>query len=760
MWPGRAALFCIFFISVNPLFSQDVPASAATAVGSEGLLYNPAAVAVQRSLAAGLGTIVSGSDQYSLSATLSDSLRLDYQRDGAGQRLNLLYGLAFPRDSSFHVGVRFAADLLDFRRQDIDLATGLLWYPLRYLAVAATQEQLLDPLSRRYSFGLGLRPLTDRLTLFGDVIFPHDFSDADGVLGLRAEPVAGIQIGFRAENHFKDFVAGMSVGANAVRLDLALAGDFGFNDLRVGAGVRYELLPSRSILEFGPKVYHLKLSKPIDPNSTDGESLYNPDSLVARLHQLAEDRHLETLVLTFETTTVLSIDVLEELVDALSYLKSRGKTIVSYLDSSFSEFDYLAAAAGTTVVASPYTIVPLVGVGARLLFYKNLFEKLGIDVEYARSSDYKSSLDRFLRDNLSEENRRQLEEYLASSYELILDILVSSRGFSRQRARELVDGGPYWCDEAAELGLVDEVAYFQDFEEQYLEDQTVARLAYHEYQSRSWRCPQIAVLKASGVIVNSQVLSPWHWLYSRRYITDKNLIPVLEHLEKDARVAAVILCIDSGGGDGLVSDKIWKAIMELKEEKPVIVVMGRVAASGGYYLAMTGDRVFARKTTLTGSIGSYSFKIVIAELLERCGINTDSVQFGENVDLFSPFTTLSEEQRRRLQDLNDSFTDQFYRKVAEARSLPYETVEEIGGGRIYSGERALELELIDEIGGVYSALNYLEQELELSEGEYRLRYYPDWRMLFLLTLRELRELREDRMRLSRDYSGLVRLLFP
>ena len=751
-WPKKAALFCIFFISVNPLFSQEVPASAATAVGYEGLLYNPAAVAVQRSLAAGLGTIIGGPDEYSLSATLSDSLRIDYQRDGAGETLNLLYGLAFPRDSSFHLGVRFAADLLDFRREDIDLATGLLWYPHRYLAVAATQEQLLDPLSRRYCFGLGLRPLTDRFTLFADVIFPHDFSlsGIDSVLGLRAEPVAGFQVGFRTENRLQDFVAGMSVAVNSVRFDLSFAGDFGFNDLRFGAGVRYELLPSRSILEFGPKVYHLKLSRPIDPNSTDKESLYNLDSLVARLYQLAADRNLETLVLTFESTTVLSIDVLEELVDAFSYLKSRGKTIVSYLDSSYSEFDYLAAAAGTTVVASPYTIVPLVGVGVRFLFYKNLFDKLGIDVEYARSNDYKSALDRFLRESLSEENRRQLEEYLASSYELILDILVSSRGFSRQRARELVDGGPYWCEEAAELELVDEVAYYQDFEEQYLEELPAGRLAYREHQGRSWRRPEIAVLKASGVIINSRSLSPWRRLFSRGYITEKNLIPVLEHLQEDAQVSAVILCIDSGGGDGLVSDKIWNAIMELKEEKPVVVVMGRVAASGGYYLAMAGDRVFARKTALTGSIGSYSFKIVIAELLERYGITTDSIQFGENVELFSPFTALSEEQRQRLRDLNDSFTDQFYRKVAEARSLPYETVEEIGGGRIYSGERALELELIDQIGGVYSALEYLEEELELSEEEYRLRYYPDWNMLLLMVLQELRE---DRVKLPR-------LLFP
>jgi protease-4 len=188
-----------------------------------------------------------------------------------------------------------------------------------------------------------------------------------------------------------------------------------------------------------------------------------------------------------------------------------------------------------------------------------------------------------------------------------------------------------------------------------------------------------------------------------------------------------------------VSDKIWKAIVELKEEKPVAVVMGRLAASGGYYLAMAGDRVFARRTALTGSIGAYTYKLMIAEMLERFGITTDSIHFGENVELFSPFAALSEQQRRKLQDLNDSFTAHFYERAAESRSLAYETVEELGGGRIYSGQRALELDLIDEIGGVYSALRFLEQQLGLSAGEYRLRYFPDWSMLLRMALEEMGE---------------------
>ena len=734
MWIG---ILVVYFLPVGPLLGQEIAASTATAEGFEGLQYNPAAVAAGRSLGTGFSSIYSGTERYSLSALLSDSLRLDYQRDGSDEQLNLLYGLALPRESAFRVGVRAATGLLDFQWSEVDLATGLLWYPHRYLAVAATQEHLLEPADRRYLFGLGLRPLTDRLTLFGDLVFAHDFSDPEPVLGFRVEPVAGVRAGFRIENGFQEFLAELCLSAGSLDFDFSIAGDIALEELRFGAGIRWDLLPSRSVLEFCPRIYHIRFSQPIDPSSGRRESLYNLDSLVARLYQLAEQPRLETLVLTFETTTVGSIDVVEELAEVFAYLKSWGKRIVSYLDCPYSEFDYLTAAAGTKVVASPFTLIPLVGVGARQLYFKQLFEELGIRVEYARSSEYKSALDQFLRESLSEENRRQLEQYLSISYELILNILASSRGLSRERAAELIDGGPYWCEEAAELGLVDEISYYREFEETYLED--AAPLIHREYRPKNWRSPRIAVVKASGAIVDSEVVSPWDRLAGRSYITDENLIPVLEYLQTDRATAAVVLHIDSGGGDGVVSDKIWKAIMELKEEKPVVVVMGRLAASGGYYLAMAGERVFARKTALTGSIGSYTYKLVIAEMLERFGVTTDSIRFGENVELFSPFTALSEEQRRKLQDLNDSFTTHFYERVAESRSLPVETVEELAGGRIYSGQRALELDLIDEIGGVYAALQFVEAELKFSPEEYRLRYFPDWSMLLRMALEQMQE---------------------
>jgi protease-4 len=263
------------------------------------------------------------------------------------------------------------------------------------------------------------------------------------------------------------------------------------------------------------------------------------------------------------------------------------------------------------------------------------------------------------------------------------------------------------------------------------------------------------VLRASGAIVNSQALGFFERLSGQSYITEKNVIPLLKRLQEERRVAAVVLYIDSGGGDGFISDKIWKAIMELKEKKPVIVVMGNVAASGGYYLSMAGDTILAHRTTLTGSIGAYSYKLVVEKLLEKYGISTDSIKFGENFDFFSPFHRMSEEQRQKLASINDAFVRQFYCKVSEARGLGVEEVEKLGGGRIYSGQRALELKLVDEIGGVYQALRHLEQKLNLTEGDYRLVYYPDWRALLALALQNLEELQQEGYSLRGLLEGLA-----
>jgi protease-4 len=154
---------------------------------------------------------------------------------------------------------------------------------------------------------------------------------------------------------------------------------------------------------------------------------------------------------------------------------------------------------------------------------------------------------------------------------------------------------------------------------------------------------------------------------------------------------------------------------------------------------MAGGRVFAQRTTLTGSIGSFIFKPVVLELLQRLGITTDSVSYGANYDLFSPYAPLSQQQQERLAALNEAFTTRFYRRVAESRGLPYEEVQSLGGGRIYSGERALELNLVDEIGGLWQALRYLEGDLGLEPDDYTLRYYPDQRTRVLLALQQLQQ---------------------
>jgi protease-4 len=754
----RAAVLSVLLTwCAGPLVAQEVAASTAAAQGWEGLFFNPAAVALQRYQVLGLsgsfGSSFGGGGYgratgYSYGLTLSNSLHLQYTpaETPAPAALEARYALGFPVVFPLYAGFGLAADLASFSWAELQLSGGLLWYPHRALALALVGDNLLHPAQRLYTGGVALRPLGERLTVFADLSLKEDLGldleALDSALGLRVEPLPGLELGLRVSDRFSEYLAQLDLHTGATSFGVFWVGQDDLAEQRFGARVSLDARPRRSAVRIGPRTCQVLLTRPLVRGSTQADSPENVDTLLTALRRLAADGYCRTLILRFDGSIILSPDVLEEVLGALQALKSSGKRIVAYIDSSFSQFDYLAAAAADTLVVSPYTVVPLVGVGAQLLFFKGLFDRLGIDVEYARSSDYKSALDTLLREDLSEENRRQLEEYLGETHSLMVRTLASSRRLEETRARELIDGGPYWCEEAVTLGLADEVLYKDAFEEKYLKGSTTSALSLEGYQERAWRRPAVAVVKAQGPITAAQNVGPWQLLLGTGAITEKSLVPLLESLKRDPGVAAVVVQVDSPGGDGLVSDRIWKAIRELAEKKPVACVMGGVAASGGYYLAMAGDKLFTHRTTLTGSIGSYIFKPVVTRLLERYGVNVDSVKLGENVDLFSPLSALSQAQRAKLESLNQGFEGRFYDRVAESRSLPRERVEAIGGGRIYAGAKAVELGLADEIGGVSEALRYLETRLELSEGGYELRYVPDWRARLRAALGELNQSRQ------------------
>jgi len=720
-----------------PLFPAPA-ASAAAAEGWEGLFYNPAALGLHSYRVAAAGGSGSSGGDYEIELGLLDNLLLRYKSAGGASSWSFRAGLGFPVAPNLYAGV--GAGLGPAGWSALELGTGLLYVPSRWLALGASAHDVLHPGQSLFAIGAAVRPFTERLTLFGDLLLPAADPAAgwDLALGLRAEPVDGVELGFRTEDRFGEWLGSLRLHGGQATLEARAGGDFALSRFSAGAVLGWSRLPARSVLNPRPSTYSLQLTRPLERNAVRRESLTTAESLIARLDQLAADKACRTLVLSYDTTVLFSADVLEELAGALARCKAAGKEVVSYLDNSFSQLDYLAAAAGSRVILSPNVLVLLTGVGGEFLFFKDLLDRLEVGVDYARSSEYKSALDRLLAGRLTEENRAQLTELFTATYDLMRGILTTSRKLDDERVRELIDGGPYLAEEAVSLGLADEVLYASEFEEKVLKASKAAPLTWLEYREKSWRQPVVAVVKAAGVITNSQTLTLVDRLTGGPVITEKNLVPVLEALGKDKAVAAVVLHIDSPGGDGFTSDRIWKAIEDLEAVKPVTVVMGATAASGGYYLAMAGSPVFAHETTVTGSIGSFIFKVNLDRLLARYGVAVDSIKLGENWDFYSLLHPLSEEQQARLDSMNRAFEERFYRKVAEARSLSPERVRELAGGRVYSGRKALELGLVDRIGGIPEALRWLEQTQGWAPEDYRIVYVPDWRLRLVMALQELR----------------------
>ncbi len=754
-------LFSLLIIFPFSLFSESFVTSSATAEGYEGLSSNPAAINFHGyNLIAAEGEYGS-QGTYSSGIYFSDNFGLLYSSGGGVPVYNFLFGASFPLTDGFFIGYGVEMNLQEVNPSNMSFKFGILFFPFNFLSIGAYQKNITDQANSTFTAGIGIRPLAafyplaDRLTLFADAEIPLDLSDLSGLtkrfqegsllnnlnysLGIIAEPLNGVKFELKTFNGFSDFKASLELTLENLNIGFSFKSDLNLSDISFGTGIRYSVLPVHSILNPPVKRYKLELKRPLNKNSINKESIYNIDSLISRIYELADDPACRIIYMDFDSVTVTSIDVLEEISDAFSYFKKKGKKIITYMNNSFSQLDYLAAASGTEVIVSPANFIYLTGVGGNFLFFKKLFDKERISVDYSRSSSYKSALDQFIREKLSKENREQYSAYLKTGYNLFKKILIS-RGFTDKEAVKLIDNGPYNARQAEKLKLIDGRMYYDEFKDKYLKDNNPAELKIITYQDNSWENkPVIAVLKASGPVVSSETLSPMDYFFGNSYITEKNMIPVLDMIKEDKDIKGLILQIDSPGGSGFISDRIWRAIMSLRKEKPVVVVMGKVAASGGYYIAMAGDYIFARKTTLTGSIGAFTYKYVIDKFLNKYGITTDSIYFGKNFNIFSPLSRLTEEQKKKVKNLTDDFVNQFYRKVAESRHISFKTVKKIGGGRIYSGEKALKLGLIDKIGGMHEAEKYLAKRLKLHEGSYTVEYYPDRKMLFTMLIGEMKD---------------------
>ncbi len=423
---------------------------------------------------------------------------------------------------------------------------------------------------------------------------------------------------------------------------------------------------------------------------------------------------------------------------ALAAVEAAGKPVVAWGESVSAEELVIASAARHFHLA-PAGSVALVGLRIESFFLRDLLERLGARPEVVRIGSFKSAGEMFTRASMSPEHREQLEALLDDRFSALLEAIAAGRDLAPERLRELVDGGPYPARAAVEAGLADGLLHRDELRAE-LERLAPARPgagprhrelrlldvgAYHQLRIAwpGWRplrgdLARIALVVAQGAIRHGGGL---------RGVASEPYGRLLSALAGDPGVRAVVLRVESPGGDAVASDALWRAVSQLRREKPVVASFGEVAASGGYYLASAADRVFAERASVTGSIGVVGGKLDLSRLYERIGVAKESIERGARAGLASEARALRADERAALRASMRALYDLFLERVASGRGLARDAVAAVAGGRIWSGSAALGHGLVDAIGGPLEALaearrlgGVLDEEPHLLESHPRI----------------------------------------
>jgi protease-4 len=376
---------------------------------------------------------------------------------------------------------------------------------------------------------------------------------------------------------------------------------------------------------------------------------------------------------------------------------------------------------------------------SEVTFYKNLFDKLSIEPQILRVGEFKSAAEPYSRTEMSGPFREEMEAILDDYHQQMLKMIADARKISVEKAGELVDQGVLTAAEAREAGLVDAISYEDEFQKSLPGDSATKLklvmgygkkkldtdfsgfngfvkmmnlLAGVEPQQRKSKNPKIAVISAVGVIMPGKSQSD---LLGTEVLGAETLIKAIREARDDETVKAIVLRIDSPGGSALASDLMWHELEVIG--KPVIASMGDTAASGGYYIAMGADRIFAEPGTLTGSIGVVGGKIAFDGLFQKVGVNTSVVQRGKNAGILSMTMPFSESERTAMQKLLDDIYRQFTTKAAGGRKMEVDKLEKLARGRVYTGNQALKIGLVDELGTLEDAIAAAKKAANIPEGD-------------------------------------------
>ncbi|HVP90107.1 MAG TPA: signal peptide peptidase SppA [Terriglobales bacterium] len=425
-----------------------------------------------------------------------------------------------------------------------------------------------------------------------------------------------------------------------------------------------------------------------------------------------------------------------ELRDAVREFRRTGKKAYAYIEEApEGDMEYYVATACDKVVLHPLGWLGVKGIGGYVPFFRNTLDKLGVKAEFEHVEEYKTAYNMFTEKGFTPAHREETESLTSDIFDEYVRTAAKARGKTEAEFRALLDRGFFQGERARQAGLVD-LCLYDDELQRLLQDDEGRGLAPVKFDEYTRVAPssvgleggrKVALVYATGMIVTGESMP--------RVMGGTTVAGWLRTARRDASIAAIIIRVDSPGGSSVGSDVVWREVALAKKEKPVVVSMSDVAGSGGYWIATAATKIVAQPQTLTGSIGVLAGKFSFAGLLDKLGVTSEKVTFGARADILSPFRPFTPEERKALKDQILWTYDQFLAKVAEGRKMTKEEVNRVGRGRVWTGRQAKERNLVDELGGLSTAVGLAKRLAGVpAEEDVRLVVWPKkltlWETLF------------------------------
>ncbi|MAI06067.1 MAG: signal peptide peptidase SppA [Alphaproteobacteria bacterium TMED87] len=455
------------------------------------------------------------------------------------------------------------------------------------------------------------------------------------------------------------------------------------------------------------------------------EPKINLREIINAIYFAKSDDNVKAL-LAINNNNNMNLTQLKDLRDAIKSFKKSNKPTYLYTDT-FGEFNnstgsYYLASIFDEIWIQPSGYVGLIGLSIIQPFLSDFLKKIGVEFEVFKRENYKSAMEIFSESKISKDNKEALNKLLNSMSTQISKEIADSRNFSFDEIIKIIDNGPYFSNEAKDKGLVDKLGYRDEFDNKLSKKyKNVKKINIEDYSYliknnlKTSPGKTVAIIYASGQI---QMDRDNTGLPSEDIISAKHLSKVIINAANNENIDAIILRVDSPGGSPIASDKIWRATNIIREKnKPFIVSMGNTAASGGYYISMAADKIFAQPTTITGSIGVLTAKPVIKDMLKDLEINIYSSKFGNNSDLFDITKKSNKQKVELINNYLDKVYYDFINKASIGRNLSIEEISKVARGRVWSGSDAIQKGLVDYYGGLREAIEYTKKTLDMKDNE-------------------------------------------